>query len=101
MGSFILDEHLPPVVMRGADGEALQGWCSDPTQRHEERYISQGAPTKLYRDGGAVDKRAEGYDDIWAYLASMMDANTDESREAAPSGLSTPARMASSWPLPP
>ncbi len=85
MGSFIVSERPPPpVIIRGDDGEPLHGWWPDPTRRHEVRYFSQGAPTKLYRDGTG-DKKVEGYDDISAYLSSLMGTNVDESREVAPS----------------
>jgi len=30
----------------------LHGWQRDPFGRHEQRYFSQGQPTKLVRDGG-------------------------------------------------
>ena len=35
----------------------LHGWQQDPFGRHEQRYVSQGRPTKLVRDGGV-----ESYD---------------------------------------
>jgi hypothetical protein len=35
----------------------LHGWQSDPFGLHEQRYFSQGEPTKLVRDGGV-----ESYD---------------------------------------
>jgi len=35
----------------------LHGWQSDPFGLHEQRYFSQGQPTKLVRDGSA-----ESYD---------------------------------------
>lgn len=85
MGSFVPDDQPPPALMRGDDGKPLQGWYPDPTQRHEERYFSQGAPTKLYRDGVAGPTTVEGFDDISAYLTSLMDTNSDDSLEAAPS----------------
>ena len=85
MGSLIASDDAPPaVVMRGADGQPLQGFCPDPTQRHEMRYFSRGAPTKLYRDG-VGDTKVEGYDDISAYLSSITGTDTDESRETPPS----------------
>ena len=34
-----------------------QGWYRDPYKVHEDRYFSDGQPTKLVRDGGA-----ESYD---------------------------------------
>jgi hypothetical protein len=34
-----------------------QGWYRDPYRVHEDRYFSEGQPTKLVRDGGA-----ESYD---------------------------------------
>lgn len=30
---------------------ALEGWCTDPFEIHEARWISAGTPTKLVRDG--------------------------------------------------
>jgi hypothetical protein len=38
--------------------EDLEGWCTDPFGRHEARWLSQGTPTKLVRDG-----EVESYDD--------------------------------------
>jgi hypothetical protein len=38
--------------------EGLEGWCTDPFGRHEARWLSQGTPTKLVRDG-----EVESYDD--------------------------------------
>jgi len=32
-----------------------QGWYRDPYRLHEDRYFSDGQPTKLVRDGGAED----------------------------------------------
>jgi len=32
-----------------------QGWYRDPYRIHEDRYFSDGQPTKLVRDGGAED----------------------------------------------
>ena len=29
----------------------LEGWCTDPFARHEARWLSDGNPTKLVRDG--------------------------------------------------
>jgi hypothetical protein len=29
----------------------MEGWYSDPYDRHEARWISQGSPTSLVRDG--------------------------------------------------
>ncbi len=31
--------------------EAMEGWFADPFQRHEVRWMSQGNPTSLVRDG--------------------------------------------------
>jgi hypothetical protein len=33
--------------------EFLEGWYTDPYGRHEARWMSQGVPTALVRDGGA------------------------------------------------
>jgi hypothetical protein len=40
------------------EDERLEGWCTDPFGRHEARWLSDGTPTKLVRDG-----EAESYDD--------------------------------------
>ncbi len=37
--------------------EQLEGWHTDPFGRHEARWLSDGQPTKLVRDGGV-----ESYD---------------------------------------
>jgi len=31
--------------------EELEGWYTDPYQRHEARWMSQGVPTRLVKDG--------------------------------------------------
>jgi hypothetical protein len=36
----------------------LEGWFTDPFERHEARWFSAGTPTSLVRDGGT-----EGHDD--------------------------------------
>jgi hypothetical protein len=38
--------------------EHLEGWCTDPFVRHEARWMSDGTPTRLVRDGSS-----ESYDD--------------------------------------
>ena len=38
--------------------EHQEGWCPDPFGRHEVRWISNGSPTNLVRDGGV-----ESHDD--------------------------------------
>jgi hypothetical protein len=38
--------------------EHLEGWCTDPFVRHEARWMSDGTPTELVRDGSS-----ESYDD--------------------------------------
>jgi hypothetical protein len=38
--------------------EPLEGWCTDPFGRHEARWISAGAATRLVRDAGT-----ESYDE--------------------------------------
>ena len=38
--------------------EALEGWCTDPYDRHEARWLSVGRATKLVRDGDTTS-----YDD--------------------------------------
>jgi hypothetical protein len=31
--------------------ETMEGWYTDPYQRHDARWMSQGSPTRLVRDG--------------------------------------------------
>jgi hypothetical protein len=31
--------------------EGVEGWCTDPYSRHQARWMSQGKPTNLVRDG--------------------------------------------------
>ena len=33
--------------------ESMEGWYTDPYGRHEARWMSQGTPTRLVRDGSA------------------------------------------------
>jgi len=42
--------------------QALQGWCTDPFARHEARWMSQGKPTQLVKDGSVegTDPVVEG-----------------------------------------
>jgi hypothetical protein len=40
------------------EAKELEGWCTDPFGRHEARWLSEGTPTKLVRDG-----EVESYDD--------------------------------------
>jgi hypothetical protein len=39
--------------------ESLEGWYTDPYERHEARWMSQGVPSALVRDG-----RVEGQDPV-------------------------------------
>jgi hypothetical protein len=41
------------------DEEDMEGWYTDPFQRHEARWMSQGTPTHLVRDG-----KVEGSDPV-------------------------------------
>ncbi len=45
----------------GVVGGTPEGWCTDPYQRHEARWMSQGKPSELVRDG-----TAEGRDPVLA-----------------------------------
>jgi hypothetical protein len=42
--------------------ESMEGWFTDPYERHEARWMSQGTPTRLVRDGGVEgsDEPVEG-----------------------------------------
>jgi len=42
-----------------------EGWCTDPFELHEARWISAGTPTKLVRDGAI-----ESYEPVPTSLAT-------------------------------
>jgi hypothetical protein len=46
-------------VNAAAPNAAMEGWYTDPYARHEARWISQGTPTNLVRDG-----KIEGTDSV-------------------------------------
>jgi hypothetical protein len=48
-----------------------EGWCSDPFGRHEARWMSDGTPTKLVRDGG-VESTDEPPDEEPALVATPI-----------------------------
>jgi hypothetical protein len=64
---------------------AAQGWYRDPYAIHEDRYFSDGQPTKLVRDDGA-----ESYDDPPpgpCPATELIPADPEGSEVAAGSGL--------------
>ena len=54
-----------------------QGWYRDPYRVHEDRYFSDGRPTKLVRDGEAedYDPPPPGRPDVELVEASAKQAN--------------------------
>ena len=44
----VADEHV--------DAELEEGWYTDPYGRHEARWMSEGLPTALVRDGAVEDQ---------------------------------------------
>jgi hypothetical protein len=46
----------------GTEAQAEEGWFTDPYARHEARWLSDGKPTKLVRDGAieSFDEPPEG-----------------------------------------
>lgn len=73
---------------REAEVESEQeGWYTDPWGRHEARWISQGVPTRLVRDG-----KIESYDDppdappsrAWARIAAPRVVDIEGTAEPAP-----------------
>jgi hypothetical protein len=61
----------------GCVGERPQGWYRDPFAIHEERYFSEGWPTKLVRDAGTesydLPPDGEFFDDE---LVKVIDSRT-------------------------
>ena len=55
-GSSDAENYFPDDLERVTVAD-LHGWQADPFGLHEQRYFSQGQPTKLVRDG-----RVESYD---------------------------------------
>ena len=51
-----MDTPEPDLTTKQVGGE--EGWYTDPFARHEARWMSNGKPTKLVRDGGV-----DSYDD--------------------------------------
>jgi hypothetical protein len=51
-----------PTIHRVSEG--LHGWQADPFGRHEERWISEGKPTGLVRDGGFETREPVGDEDV-------------------------------------
>ena len=50
-------QRRPRRTYDSAMDESLEGWYTDPYARHEARWMSQGTPTSLVRDG-----KVEGHD---------------------------------------
>ena len=44
-----------------------EGWCTDPFELHEARWISAGTPTKLVRDGAV-----ESYEPVPTSMATAI-----------------------------
>ena len=60
--------------------ELIEGWYTDPYQRHEARWMSQGKPTRLVRDDGV-----EGSDPV-ADIPFVVDPERIRGDESAPHG---------------
>ena len=58
-------------------GRQAQGWFRDPSGRHQDRYYSDGTPTKLVRDGSV-----ESYDEP---------IGTTGTRELVPAAVTEPS----------
>ena len=57
--------------------ETQEGWYTDPFGLHEARWLSDGHPTKLVRDGGV-----ESYDQIPDGPATQTPMRLEEDPEA-------------------
>ena len=68
-----LRRPLPPVVHQRQDGSTPEGWCTDPFGRHEARWMSQGTPTDLVRDGG-VEGRDRAPDEPFTTAPQRIEA---------------------------
>jgi hypothetical protein len=72
----------------------VEGWYQDPFGVHEHRWMSQGRPTKLVRDGGT-----ESYDappDL-PLPAVLVPADSDSSAAAGDTGEAGQESSYSNW----
>jgi hypothetical protein len=58
------------------------GWYTDPYERHEHRWLSDGQPTKLVRDGGV-----ESYDEAPAGAPTRAPVKVEDPDAAGPDDL--------------
>jgi hypothetical protein len=63
--------------------EVLHGWYADPLGRHEERWMSEGKPTSLVRDGG-VEAHEEVGDEPVAPTKAQSSGDLDALPAASP-----------------
>jgi hypothetical protein len=84
------------VTAAGPTGPSrAQGWCQDPTGRHDHRWYSEGWPTLLVRDGDG-----EGYDPLEADDANVLAASpTSLPEQASAARASRPTRADSTRPV--
>ncbi len=63
----------------------LEGWCTDPFGRHDARWMSDGVPTKLVRDGNGVESYDDPPDEEWTVTPTpiVVDVPPDPSRQDA------------------
>lgn len=59
-----------------------QGWYRDPYYRHDERWVTQGRPTALVRDGGV-----ESHDEAPHWLPALAESEWRPLHESLPQWL--------------
>lgn len=59
--------------------ETLEGWYTDPYGRHDARWMSDGRPTKLVRDG-RVTSQDEPPDGPWVRKPEPWESESDGGR---------------------
>jgi hypothetical protein len=80
--------------------EQLEGWCTDPFGRHEARWMSDGVPTKLVRDGHGAESYEDPPDEEWKVTPSpIVEEPQDVGREAEElrQKMSEAAEFGSTW----
>ena len=61
--------------------ESLEGWYTDPYARHEARWMSDGVPTQLVRDGN-VEGHDPAPDEPFTVTPVRVEGNNDATRGA-------------------
>jgi hypothetical protein len=68
----------------------MEGWFTDPYERHQARWMSQGTPTSLVRDGNVngSDPPAQGSFTVNPVIIEAVPSSGDEvTRTLLPEGI--------------